>query len=313
MNLLAAILTLAAISRADLIERFKAAPVIKCDGLVQVSGMCPAHVRREFQLPVAAYAADTCRMLYTGLGIKPRKFAEPGIIVYLGEGIGSNATFRTEAVRRRDGTSVTKFWLDAPAFTDVEELRLGFAKAFLLAVKGETADDAAVRKTLRAADPRLRLDDEYRELADWRDRGIYSGGRDDEDYLKLLRRVKNPGETRAEDVTLFASRLFLYPAQYAMPFCDRYSACTFREAIDYAPLDMKVRLVAKRKSTELLVSGAGHDEKLAAAVSAYATFLNELAALEKSREELIAMLERADELLAAAVPVKAGTTRDRAF
>ena len=55
---------LVALTRAEIIDRFKAAPVTQLDGLVQVYGDCPADMRRDFQLPVASFASGICRKLY---------------------------------------------------------------------------------------------------------------------------------------------------------------------------------------------------------------------------------------------------------
>ena len=55
---------LLALTRAEVLERFKAAPITKVDGLVRVVADCPADMRREFQEPVASFVADVCRTLY---------------------------------------------------------------------------------------------------------------------------------------------------------------------------------------------------------------------------------------------------------
>ena len=45
LTLIATIL-LAALTKAEIIDRFRAAPVTQLDGLVQVYGDCPADMRR---------------------------------------------------------------------------------------------------------------------------------------------------------------------------------------------------------------------------------------------------------------------------
>ena len=62
---------LLALSRAEIIERFKAPVVTQSDGLVKVYANCPEDMRREFQTPIARFAADTVQMLYQGLAKKP--------------------------------------------------------------------------------------------------------------------------------------------------------------------------------------------------------------------------------------------------
>ena len=63
LTLIATIL-LAALTKAEIIDRFRAAPVTQLDGLVQVYGDCPADMRRDFQLPVASFTSGICRKLY---------------------------------------------------------------------------------------------------------------------------------------------------------------------------------------------------------------------------------------------------------
>lgn len=294
--LLAVAMLTAAISRADLIERFKAPSAIKCEGLVEVSGMCAADIRREFQLPVAASAAQTCKELYEGLRMKPRKFRNSGIFVMLGDSAETNSAVVASRAARSDGSQYTRITLPSPAHADLRAFRREVARGFLFAVSGEDADDARVEEVMRLANPRLCLDDEYADIRAWRERGEYRRGRDDEEYLRLFRRVKDPGEARADDVLAFSSRLMLYPQQYAIPFCGRYWACGFREAIDLAPLDPSVRLSAFVKSSELAVFGAGHGDEFTAMVNAYCDFLRALAAYDGKggKEALVSALDAAD-------------------
>jgi hypothetical protein len=294
--LLAVTILAAAISRADLVERFRAPSAIKCEGLVEVSGMCAADVRREFQLPVASSAAQTCRGLYEGLGLKPRKFKSAGILVFLGDSAETNAAVAASRAARPDGSRYPRITLPSPAYADLRAFRREVARGFLLAVNGEDADDARVEEVMRLADPELRLDDEYDDLRAWREKGEYRRGRGDEDYLKLFRRVKNPGKARMDDALAFSSRLMLYPQQYAVPFCGRYWACSFREAIDMAAVDPAVRFAAFVKSSELAVFGAGHGDEFTGMVNAYCDFLRALAAYDgkNGREALVSALDAAD-------------------
>ena len=64
-------LALLALTRAEIIERFKAPVVTQADGLVRVFADCPEDMRREFQSPIARFAADTVQTLYQGLAKKP--------------------------------------------------------------------------------------------------------------------------------------------------------------------------------------------------------------------------------------------------
>ena len=290
-------LVLAILSRADLVERFKAAPILKCDGLVEVSGMCRVEVRREFQLPVAANAADVCRMLYDTLRIKKRRFVRPAIVVFLGSNYSTNNLVKSSVQIRPDGTKYMAINLLSPWHADMDLFKREMVRAFLYAHEAVMVDDKEVDRVLRLCDPKKRLDDEYAEIASWRERGIYKQGKTDEDYLKLMRRVKNPGFAREEEVLDFSARLMLYPPQFAMPFCDKYLALTFRDSIDLADEDIKIRYAAWAKSSELLVFGAGRGDKFTEMVKSYSDFLRALSSNSNTKEELVAMLEAADKKL----------------
>ncbi|MGN0855620.1 MAG: hypothetical protein ACI4R9_08900 [Kiritimatiellia bacterium] len=291
MSLLATALVLA-LTRAEIIERFRAAPVTKVNGLVQVVADCPADMRHEFQSPIAGYVADLCRMLYRAEKTQEMKFENPGLVIYLGDVRTNVAEIVVRTKKRADGTSFTRLYLPAPGFADLPRLRRESARAFYLAVKGEALDDAAVERALLKADPSLKADDDYAQLARWRAGERVAG--DDEQLLQLARSVLVPGIARPEDVLHFASRLFIYPEVYSAPFCGVYSGCSFREAISLAPKDVRIRFLAYAKSPQIVAYGGGRGEKLAAAATAYADFLRELAAYRKTEAELTALLDEAD-------------------
>jgi len=295
--LLASILLLA-LTRAEILERFKAAPVTKVSGLVQVVADCPADMRREFQGPVATFVADVCRTLYRAENAHERPFVAPGIVVYVGD-VRTNVTAVVVKPRTRaDGSVYTRIYLPAPGYADVATLRRETVKAFYLAVHDRTLDDAAADRALRAADPELRIADEYAALAAWLD-GRPSDG-DDERYLEMMRSVLAPGIAYKTDVLRFAARLFFYPEVHGARFCGRYDSCTFRDAIVLAAHDPSIRLLALVKSSQVVVWGGGRGEELLAAADAYSLFLRELAAYRKTPDELRALLDTADAKLAAA-------------
>ena len=296
MTVIASVL-LFALTRTEIIERFKTPPVTQCDGLVQVFADCPTDMRREYQVPVASYVSDICDTLYRTLMIKPRQFKEPGIVVHIGS-VRTNVTDVISAIDVRAGNErFTRIRLPAPAYSDMDTLRIETVKAFFLSVAGEEIDDATAVSRLRLTDPELRVADERSELARWRDEGVFSAGKDDEFYLMQQRKVLMPGKASREDVLTFASRLRLYPTYYGMPFCGRYSSLSFDEAIELSKDDMIVRLAAVRKVSELLLYGGGRGDKMNVAVQAYGYFLTEVAKGEKSSEELRMMLSAAEQKL----------------
>lgn len=296
MTLLASILVFA-ITRAELIERFRTPPITQVDGLVQVYADCPADMRREFQLPVAGYVADVCKKLYSADIAKRRRFDDPGIVVHLGS-VRTNVSDVVVATdTRRNGDRFMRITIPAPGFADMNALCLAVVRGFSLSVLGEEIDDDCAARMLRMADPATRRAEERGELARWRERGEFVDGRDDEYYLNVLRKIIEPGNASRQDVLLFASRLMLYPPYYDLPFCGRYTGCTFREAIALSKEDPVVRFVAARKVNEVLLFGGGRGARMTAASEAYADFLKELAKGEKSVEELEAMLALAERML----------------
>ena len=291
MGIFATILLLA-LTRAELIERFKADPITKVDGLVQAIGDCPADMRREYLAPVAANLADICNTLYRGERMKPVRFDLPAIVVHMGDVRTNVSTVAVKILRRDDGTRLTKMYIPSPGYADLEKLRLETIKAFYRAVKGEEIDDETAIKRLHAADPDLRAADKYMDLDKW-----LAGEpvkEDDEYYLKLTRSVIKPGYASESDVLRFASRLRLYPSVIDGHFCGRFWSCSFAEAVEYASIDPRLRLAAYSKAPLLIAYGGGHGESLLAAAEAYSKFLFNLAAYTKPKEELLKELEEAD-------------------
>lgn len=291
MSFLATALVLA-LTRAEIIERFRASPITKVDGLVQVVADCPSDMRREYQSPIAGFVADICRQLYRAEKMQEVKFENPGIVVYLGD-VRTNVTDVVVRTKRREGgETFTRLYLPAPGFADVAKLRREAVKAFYLAVKDETLDDASAEQAIRNAYPELKAADDYARLAKWRAGEPVTG--DEEQMLKLSRSVLMPGIAWPEDVLHFASRLFIYPEAYSSPFCGRFYSCSFREAITLARQDARIRFLAYAKSPQIVAFGGGRGEKLSLAAIAYSNFLRELAAYQKSEAELTALLDDAD-------------------
>ena len=283
-----------ALTRAEIIDRFNAAPVTQLDGLVQVYGDCPADMRREYQLPVASFVSDVCRKLYAAERKKQLRFADPGIIVRIGDVRTNMADVVVRPVTRDSGAKFTRIYLPSPSGADIVKFRREVVRAFYRAVDGVDLDDAGVTKKLRESDPVTRVEDIQSEVAAWRERGEYAADKTDEDYLKLMRGVHLPGVATKADVTTFASRLFLYPELYAMPFCGKYAACSFRDAITLVGEDPSIRFAAYMKIQPLILFGQGHGDKMNEAVEAYAKFLTELARCKLPREELAKLLDDAD-------------------
>lgn len=282
----------AALTRAEMIDRMRASPATRLDGLVQVIGDCPADMRREYLQPVASFAAGVCTSLYETEKIEPRRFRLPGILIYLGDERTNRTDLAVRELRRESGAPYVSIRIPAPGFADLEALRRETAKAFYLAVKGERIDDAAAVKALRRADPELRLADEEAELQAWLDGRPVEG--DDEKYLRMMRTVARPGRATTADVLRYGAVLRLHPPLHCAPFCGRFGSCTFREAIDLVKKDPRIRIQAFLKRSEVVAYACGRGEALASAATAYAAFLAALAENKTDGEKLKDMLEEAD-------------------
>ena len=283
-------LVLMALTRAEIIERFRSPVVTQADGLVKVYADCPEDMRREFQSPIARFAADTVQTLYQGLAKKPVRFGKPGIVISVGD-VRTNLADVVTSVTTNDGRVVTRLKVKAPGYADLYRLRLEVIRGFYRAVEGrELSEDEAVA-AYRQAVPELRVYDERQKLEDWL---AGRGTTDDEEGLKLMRRVFEPGKASRRDVLIFASRLYLYPPQRDVRLAGKYESLSFREAAKFGRIDPLTRLVAYQKANDLPVLGGGRGEELSAAAMAYRTFLLELAAAKKSEEELLDLLEAAD-------------------
>ncbi|MBR2938549.1 MAG: hypothetical protein IKC15_01665, partial [Kiritimatiellae bacterium] len=284
--MLLSVIALLALTRAELVARMKAPVLTMAEGLVKVYADCPEDMRRDYQMPVARFAADVCETLYRGAGERPRRFADPGIVIHIGS-VRTNLTEVTARVETNAERVVTRIYAKSPGYADQARLRLELTKAFGRAVLGRELSDRDAVEALVAADPKVRVRERRRELEEWL-RG--EGGHDDEEALALMRKVLEPGVASERDVLVFASRLQLYPETFDRPFVGGRTSLSFREAIDAAGKDPRVRLAAYLKSNELAVFGGGRGEGLARAAESYTLFLRELVRGKMSQSELSAML-----------------------
>lgn len=279
-----------ALTRAEIIERMRAPVVTRADGLVKVYASCPEDVRREFQSPVARFAADTVSLMYRSQAIRPRRFSSGEIVIHLGD-VRTNDTRVVARVRRSSGRPVSRIYLENPATADIAAFRREIIKAFFRSVVEKEIDDAAADRAARDADPAARIKDARVRLENWL---AGKGGIDAEEGLKLMRKVLEPGKASRRDVLVFASRLFIYPETFDQRFCGRFRQLSFREALKFAKADPRIRLAAYRKSGEMVLFAGGRGEKLAEAGELYCRFLQSLTRLDGDAARL---LDEAEEKL----------------
>ena len=159
-------LALLALTRAEILERFKAPVVTQSDGLVKVYANCPEDMRREFQSPIARFAADTVQMLYQGLAKKPVRFDKPGIVITVGD-IRTNVTTVTSRALTNDSRVVTRIRVLSPGYADLARLKLEVIRAFYRSVEGRELNEDEAIAAYRHADPVLRVWDERQKLENW--------------------------------------------------------------------------------------------------------------------------------------------------
>ena len=292
MVILSTVLVMA-LTRAEILERFRAPVVTQADGLVQVYADCPEDLRREYQSPIASFAAETVKTLYQGQAKKPVRFDRAGILIHIGD-VRTNVTEVTSQAFTNDNRVVTRIRVKAPGYADLYRLRLEIVRAFFRSTEKREVTEAEAIAAYRKGDPVLRIFDERMKLEDWL---AGRGTRDDEEGIRLMRRVFEPGKSSPRDILIFASRLYLYPPQYDIRFLGRFDRLSFREAVRFGRGDPVVRLVAYRKALELPVLGGGRSPELTAAANAYQAFLFELAKGERDEKGLKRLLDTADEQL----------------
>lgn len=295
MKLLLAILLLA-LSRAEILQRMRAPVVTQADGLVQVFADCPEDMRREFQSPIARFAADTIQMLYQAEAMKPLRFRRAAVLIHIGD-VRTNLAEVVSKVTTNDTRVVTRIWLKSPGYADINRFRYEIIRAFYRSVKGREVDLLEAIAAFRKANPSVRIADERAELENWfagYSRRFDGSVISDEDGLKLMKRVFEPGVASRRDVQIFASRLFFYPAYLSEPFVGRYSCLSFREAIRWANEDPRIRLIAYRRQGDPIVFSMGRSEPLIAAGRLYSRFLAELAQGKMTAADLAKLLDEAD-------------------
>ena len=288
MGLLATVLLLA-LSRAELVERFKAPVLTQAEGLVKVYAACSSDVRREYQSPVARFAGETVTRLAGAARRRLTRATRPGIVLHLGD-VRANRSDVVTRVTTNATQVVTRLFLPNPAQTDLEALRTEIVRAYFRVVEQRELSLEAAREAFRMTDPNYRIAGERRRLEGWLTRAEGP----DEAGFRLLYRVMTPGRLSRIEARVFASRLRLYPRTFDQLFMGLFRVLSFREAITCAKADPRIRLAAFDKANLLPVFGGGRGPDLPAATDAYRAFLLALASGEKSEDELKDLLETAD-------------------
>ena len=300
MTLLA--IALLALTRAEIVQRMRAPVITQADGMVRVYASCAEDVRREYQHPVASFAAETVKTLYGGLSVPRKRFASPAIIIHIGD-VRTNDTTVVAKVSTNASAIVTRIYLRNPATSDIAALRMEIVKAFVRAIKGKDISDAIAERAYRRADPAARVADSREDLERWLVGKPGRNGKplDDEEMIKAMRKVIEPGRASRRDVLTFASRHFLYPRTYDEKFVGGYDCLSFRDAVKFARIDPRVRLIAMYKADEMIIFGGGRGAQMSEAAALYSSFLRELAKGELDDDGLYDLLDKADAALCVAL------------
>ena len=299
--MLLCLIAMLALTRAEIVQRMRAPVITQADGLVRVFADCPEDMRREFQGPVASFAADTVALLYRGEKMKAVRFESPRVIVHLGD-VRTNIADVVARVTTNGSEVTTRIYMKSPGGADPERFRTEVTRAFYRTVCGRELSEAAAVEALHRADPAYRFAENRAKLEAWlagdRSRqGLTDDETWDDEHLTLLRKVIEIGVASRRDVRTFASRLFIFPPYFSEPFAGGRHSVSFREAIGLAEGDVRIRFLALRKAMEIAVFGSGRSEELGLATEAYVEFLKELGKGEKDAKELEDLLTNADKRL----------------
>ena len=212
-----------------------------------------------------------------------------------GDRCGSRSLHGLRELRRQLGSR-------GPATADLDRFRIEVVKAFMRSVKGgEISDDEAVA-AYRRTDPRMRIADDRARIERWLAGRPAPGDKaDDEEMIRMMRKIIEPGHASRRDVLTFASRLFLYPRSFDEKFAGKYDALSFRDAVKIAKADPRVRRQAFFKADEMLIFGGGRGDDMSRASERYAVFLRALCAGKSTEDELFRVLDAADAALSAAL------------
>ena len=131
----------------------------------------------------------------------------------------------------------------------------------------------------------------------------------DERLVRLTNSVLSPGMASPWDLTVFASRLLLYPPFFDKIYGADRTSCTFEEALTLAQDDPALRRAAFRKAREVPLYAIGRGDELAAAAFAYRDYLLALSQGDAAQERLKELLGKAQGLMRKATE-KAGLNED---
>ena len=138
---------------------------VSADGFIRVVAYDDPRDEVGFRLPILAFAGKLVDAVSATFELKREKVKEPGLIIYAMDGRTNDTRVIVQPETRKNGSMVVKIFLPSPGYSDLEELRIGIARAFV----GPELPDWVVQGILRNLDIETRRADQRFVLTLWSD------------------------------------------------------------------------------------------------------------------------------------------------
>ena len=138
---------------------------VSADGFIRVVSYDDPRDEVGFRLPILAFAGKTIDAVSAAFELKRTKMKEPGLVIYALEGRTNDTRVLVQPETRKNGSKVVKIFLPSPGYSDLDEFRIGIARAFV----GPELPDWVVQGILRCLDEEMRRADQRFVLALWSD------------------------------------------------------------------------------------------------------------------------------------------------
>ena len=129
--------------------------VVSTDGFVRVVANDDPRDEMGFRRPILAFAVNEIESLSKAFGIERVKSSAPGLVIYALDGRTNDTRVVVRAETRSDGSKVSKVFLPSPGYSDLDDLRMAIAHAFL----GHDLPQWVIQGALRCRNESLRRAD----------------------------------------------------------------------------------------------------------------------------------------------------------
>jgi hypothetical protein len=128
---------------------------VSTDGFVRVVANDDPRDEMGFRRPILAFAVNEIESLSKTFGIDRVKTSAPGLVVYALDGRTNDTRVVVRAETRSDGSKVSKVFLPSPGYSDLDDLRMAIAHAFL----GHDLPQWVIQGALRCRNESVRRSD----------------------------------------------------------------------------------------------------------------------------------------------------------